>query len=201
MIYVYLACTEALIPEHYPDVSQYRKERLNAAGSLTARQEGLGAELLLNIALREAVPDYPLPANIVSGENGKPVLRDGSLHFSLSHSSGFAACAVANKPIGLDIQKTGPAREKVLRRVFSESEQNYVMEAPDPDSAFTKLWVMKESVVKHSARGIAELLKKPDVLGLEGLWYGKYGEYHLALYYPCEDGPEVEIKEIALPQV
>ena len=73
------------------------------------------------------------------------MLQTGELQFSLSHSGGYAACAVSEYPVGLDIQLRETCREKMLKRCFSVEEQDYVKVSENRDEAFTKIWCMKES--------------------------------------------------------
>lgn len=80
------------------------------------------------------------------GENGKP-LTDFCF-FSISHSGDYAVCAVSDKPIGADIQKTGGFKRRERYILFTENESRYVNESENPTDAFYTLWTMKEAYVK-----------------------------------------------------
>ena len=66
----------------------------------------------------------PFSAQHISyGRYGKPYLRDyPTAQFNISHSGQFVACAVCDRPIGVDIQEIVPYRRDVAKRVFSPEE-------------------------------------------------------------------------------
>ena len=156
---------ERVLKIYYTDVSElpdqtdgltlsaYRKDKLASCRNARMRKQQLGAELLLLWALRqEGIRDLPPTITVLQG--GKPVLQDLPLQFSLSHSGSLAACAVSDRPVGLDLERSGRFHESLLRRCFSPEEQKRILESDDPDSAFTELWTGKESILKHSGTGI-----------------------------------------------
>jgi 4'-phosphopantetheinyl transferase len=70
--------------------------------------------------------------------------------FSIAHGGGVVACAVADMPIGLDLEARGAVRVEHLRLVLSAEERVAVHGgALDPTDA----WVMKEAVTKAAGRG------------------------------------------------
>ena len=138
-------------------LSAYRKEKLAACRNERVRKQQIGAELLLLGALREE-GFRKLPPVISVMPGGKPFLRDHPLHFSLSHSGTLAACAISNRPVGLDLERNGHFHESLLRRCFSPEEQRQILESVDPDSTFTELWTGKESILKRSGVGIRDNL-------------------------------------------
>lgn len=95
---------------------------------------------------------------------GKPVLSDGpwpSLHFSLSHSRGMAAVAIADcAPVGVDVEATGRILrgDGVSRLVLAPVERVVVDAAPTDDGwrdAFFSFWTLKEAVIKATGQGLA----------------------------------------------
>ncbi len=84
-------------------ISEYRKEKLARLKPEAARRCSLCAELLLIEAVRRADGAFPLPLQIQSDPFGKPYLDGREYEFSLSHSRRYAACALADFPLGLDI--------------------------------------------------------------------------------------------------
>ena len=163
-------------------LSAYRRERLQKTAKLSVRAQMLAAELLLIDAVRELYPDAVLPLEIETGENGKPFFKALPLAFSLSHSGPFAACAVADREIGLDIQKRTAVNDVLMRRCYSENEQRFVRESLDPDAAFTELWCLKESYLKARGEGIARvmsgcLLKLEEPFTLVGEDSGRFWHF------------------------
>ena len=81
--------------------------------------------------------------------NGKPVLAGHpDIYFSLSHCRAAVACAVSDRPVGIDVETLDHYSEEVAARVMNEEEMRQILESPHPDAAFTRLWTMKESLFK-----------------------------------------------------
>jgi 4'-phosphopantetheinyl transferase len=91
---------------------------------------------------------------ITYGKNGKPYLSNGSMHFSLSHSGGYAILAAADAEIGADIEKITAYDGAVAARCFTEEELRW-LEEQGGDEAFFVLWTAKESVMKASGLGFS----------------------------------------------
>ena len=123
----------------------------------TARQQSFAASLLLDAAVRRHFPAVPRPLVLSAQANGKPYLSDSpEVHFSLSHSSDWAVCAVSNHPVGADIQLCDTGRRDVARRFFHPDEVRYLdtLSPAKRKSAFFRLWALKESFVKADGRGL-----------------------------------------------
>ena len=146
-------------PEGLP-LSSYRLEKLSTCRYAERRRQGIGAELLLIRALRSVSSNLLLPLVIAAGSDGKPYLLGTKVHFSLSHSGSFAACALSDHPVGLDLEQRGRMSEPLLRRSFSPEEQSLVRAAEDPDLLFTRLWTGKESFVKATGQGVLSPLRE-----------------------------------------
>lgn len=87
--------------------------------------------------------------------NGKPVLADyPDIHFSLSHCRGAAACVIANTPVGIDIEHIDCYDKELMRHVMNDKEQQQIISSSSPQTAFTRLWTMKESFLKMTGEGI-----------------------------------------------
>jgi phosphopantetheinyl transferase len=107
------------------------------------------------------------------------ILEDGRLQhesvagISLSHSGGLVACALANAPIGIDVQMTGTGHDTaaIAAAGFQPEEQLWLEDRPR--DAFYQLWALKEAWLKASGRGLAGGLDSvccridPPGLGLE----------------------------------
>ena len=102
------------------------------------------AETLAWLHLLDGV--IPRGTQVYYGENGKPH-ADG-VFFSVSHSDGLCAVAIANEPIGLDIERLRefPLRESFAERYFSENER---AQARDEVGFFT-VWTKKEAYFKKT---------------------------------------------------
>ncbi len=94
--------------------------------------------------------------HIAYGPYGKPYLRDyPNVHFNISHSGQYVACAVADRPIGIDVQIIGTYRPDVAARACSGEELERIGASDDPATEFTKLWTRKEAYLKMLGCGIA----------------------------------------------
>lgn len=155
MLKVYYADISRLKCE--PDekwMSSYRLDRLIHMKHKESRQQGIGAELLLNHAVREVRPHQPLPLDIIKGRDGKPGCPGLDLFFNISHSANITACCISDKEVGLDVQKKVLFNEKLARREFTDSEIKYIFSSADQDSAFTRIWARKESFLKAQGCGL-----------------------------------------------
>ena len=140
-----------LSPERREQALRYRHE-------LGRRQCAL-AYLLLKRALHEG---YGITGNprFNYGEHGKPLLADyPDIHFSLSHCREAVACAVSDRPVGIDVESIGRYREQLAAYTMSEDERAAIAAAASPEVAFTRLWTMKEALLKCSGQGIVDGLK------------------------------------------
>jgi phosphopantetheinyl transferase len=124
--------------------------RLREAADRNASLAGIA---LLELSLRALGATFD-PLALTFPRHGKPFLPDGP-DFSISHASGFVACAVATRGrVGVDLERAGSVRAATARRVLGAAEHD-----PLPSSALTPtdVWVMKEAVVKLVGRGIGAL--------------------------------------------
>ena len=98
--------------------------------------------------------------DVTYGEHGKPKVR--SIHFNLSHSHDMVVCAVGEREVGCDIEKTAAIREKIAERFFCENEVAHlnVLKGKERDEEFFRLWTMKESYMKMTGEGMNLDLKR-----------------------------------------
>ena len=94
---------------------------------------------------------------LVMADNGKPYLIGLPFHFSFSHCKGYAACAVDDKPIGIDIEIIHPRIAKVAHKFLNDSEKAMIadLEQEDQLNQLAFLWAAKEAMYKqHEQLGI-----------------------------------------------
>lgn len=124
---------------------------LYGADGLTRRDQ---AHRLLALAAAEHWGLSPLPA-AERAEFGKPFFPDlPERQFNLSHSGPYALCALDSRPVGVDIQIIGPHRPRILQRVCSPAERDWLETQPDLWTAFAQLWALKESRAKYTGAGL-----------------------------------------------
>ncbi len=146
-----------------PEARWRRLERLPRE----KHREVLCAYLLLRVALRERCGWNDLP-EIAAGVNGKPYFPDHpEVHFNLSHTFGAAAAALADTPIGVDLERIRPISVRSMERLAGVRTEE----------AFFKSWVRREARVKRTGDGIVTMMKTETPL--------KRGEF----YYEVEAFP------------
>ena len=141
------------------EISEQRREQALKFKFELGQRQCVLAYLLLKRALRE---EYGITANPVFGygEHGKPFIVDHSeIYFSLSHCREAVACAISDRPVGIDVESIREFRESLVRYTMNVAEQQQIMEAERPDVAFIRLWTMKEAQLKLTGRGISDNMK------------------------------------------
>lgn len=92
---------------------------------------------------------------------GKPALRDHpEIHFNLSHCDGMACCIIADRPVGIDVERVRPYNPHAARHACGDGELTAIEGARDPSRAFFCHWTLKESCLKAMGIGLAYPLKE-----------------------------------------
>lgn len=109
---------------------------------------------LLAALLRETRGMDTLP-EIARAETGKPWFPGcPELHFSLSHSGHLALCALADTPIGADLELVRPRKPGLPRYVLSDREYGWYEDRGSRWEDFYTLWTLKEARVKCTGQGL-----------------------------------------------
>ena len=88
------------------------------------------------------------------GGNGKPYLKDKRVFFNISHSGNYVICSISESEIGCDVQILSEYKERIAKRFFTEEEHKILNSSENPSEDFTRLWTLKESVLKKNGEGI-----------------------------------------------
>ncbi|MDE6625925.1 MAG: 4'-phosphopantetheinyl transferase superfamily protein [Lachnospiraceae bacterium] len=174
----------------YNLLPEERRKRIRNMQNKDAARRGLYAGAFLQIVLGR---ELGIPANIVSynyGKQGKPQLDvkrmeerlcgkkpEGwysPLHFNLTHSGEYAALAVSDQVVGIDIEYKKKNALKIAKRFFCPEEYEIILAAGDvkaQEQLFLEYWTMKEAYVKYSGKGLelplsSFLIRKEKVNGL-----------------------------------
>ena len=143
------------INKEYPQLSQYRKEKIKKLKQEKDKKLSLGAELLLIKAIKTYYPKTVLPLEIETNQFGKPTIKGVSdFYFNLAHSQDIAVCAISDKPLGVDTEHISRVSEKIRDRYFTENEKKL---------DFGYIWTRKEAGVKAEGTGITVGLDTFDV--------------------------------------
>ena len=133
-------------------------------------EEPIPAVQMINLEKLDMNRLSAFDAELDFGEYGKPFLKHyPDVCFSLSHSGELTACALADRPCGIDIERIAGENERIARRFFSPEEQAYLASHGDGANDFYKIWTMKEAALKASGRGISYPLRDINVLSADGV--------------------------------
>lgn len=89
---------------------------------------------------------------------GKPVFPGcPHMHFSLSHSGPLSLVALADRPVGADIEVIRPRSAGLPAYVYKGAEYDRFLALGGDWPAFYTLWTETESVLKYTGEGLKAL--------------------------------------------
>lgn len=158
---------QALRGEPCGGLSPAEMQRLHALHVAADRRLYGAAHLLLRRVLSMHLGRPPQALRMKTNSHGRPELATRSatrrhpLRFSLSHTPGLVAVAVARGcDIGVDVEglRPGLPLDALTPGMLSAPERRWFADIPaaERDAVFTGLWTMKESLLKAHGVGITE---------------------------------------------
>jgi 4'-phosphopantetheinyl transferase len=81
-----------------------------------------------------------------------------NIHFNISHSANYVACAIADSPVGIDIEGRRKVNSAVAKRYFTDEE----IESIHSDDDFFKIWTFKEALGKYTGDGLLPVIGKSE---------------------------------------
>jgi 4'-phosphopantetheinyl transferase len=129
-----------------------RASRLRDAGQAQAY---VCAHAALRRLLSARTQREPRELRFKTGPHGKPAVEDApDLHFSISYRKGCAAIAIAQRPVGVDVEslRAGVDTKGIAQRFFTQDERAWIARADN--QAFYALWARKEALVKAAGAGV-----------------------------------------------
>ena len=160
--------TEALYEKAYNEMSYERKQKADRYKNIADKKLCVFSDMLLREMLKDTfgieAPEFYI------NEKGKPCLMGNNLHFSISHSGSFVACAVDTSPVGIDIEIPRPINKRMLDHCFTNEEVRFIVSdlSSLPDSIpadspethrFLSMWTAKEAYLKFTGEGLGGGLK------------------------------------------
>lgn len=123
------------------------------------RNTYLGVHTLLRVALAGRTGVQPQHLRFAGGKFGKPVLEPGAgAHFSVSYRRGWGAIALADAPIGVDIEtlSADDGALEIARQSFHPDEAAHLvgLGADALRATFLELWTRKEALIKAAGLGV-----------------------------------------------
>jgi len=120
--------------------------------------------------------------------HGKPCLTNNpGIHFNISHSGHYVACATSDEPVGVDVEVFKPIDLALAVRFFTPNEVAYIRSG-DQTCRFFEVWTKKESRIKREGKGLSMPLPSFDVLqeeGQESFFYHKVFQNSEAMCHVC----------------
>jgi phosphopantetheinyl transferase len=138
---------------------------------------------------------YPILFDTVYDENGKPRITrlDGAdtqsnPEISLAHKDGCGIAAIADRAVGVDIERIEPMDKGVWELAFTDAEKALLRQFDDTDEWAMRFWVAKEAYSKMIGHGLSGNPRRYAVDGVDGetLHIGdtavitkRYGDTHI----------------------
>lgn len=142
------------------------------------------AHALTRLALGLTLGIPPLDLAFATATGGKPVLTTPSAapDFSLSHSEGHVAVAVASGAVGVDVESIRRPRLDAALAETAFGAAKAARLGPDPTSdswraAFFATWTACEAVLKAEGVGLAVAMERIDIHGESAVLNGR--RWHL----------------------
>lgn len=115
---------------------------------------------LLAYGLQKEFGIGPNQYKVIRGEHGKPCLEGFPyVHFNISHGGGKVVCAIAQDPVGIDVEEIRAFNPKVAKKILTVSEQMHMDATEDvklKQQLFFQYWTLKESYVKATGIGLGQ---------------------------------------------
>jgi 4'-phosphopantetheinyl transferase len=131
------------------------------------------------VALRRLVADVTRvdisTVQIETTPLGCPWLpRQPDIHVSVSHTTDLAVVAVANSPVGIDVERLDRERLPPPQAWMTASEQQTIdaLDATERPRALIRLWTTKEAAAKALGLGLLAPLKAVRVNGDRATYVG-----------------------------
>ena len=144
-------------------------ERDRAARFHFDRHRGrfIASRVALRDLLARELGCSPATLEFQAGPHGKPTLAGDPLHFNLSRSEDLCLIAIADAPVGVDVEfrREDPYLLRVARRFFSETEVEELRGLAEDEQlpAFFRIWSRKEAYIKALGLGLSLPLDSFDV--------------------------------------
>ena len=152
------------ISDYTKFVSSQRQQKIERFAFEKDKIASLSAGLLLRYKASETLE---IPADKITinySQHNKPYIENfPHYHFNLSHSGNLVVLAESRFPVGIDAELISNPREKVAKKYFTESENGFLSESKDKNTAFFRIWTSKESYVKMLGTGLSKSLKSFDI--------------------------------------
>ena len=151
----------------------WRRDKADLYLHTSDKRLSVGAGLLLQRGLADCGVSGQ-DAAVACGQYGKPWLPEHpEIHFNLSRAGRLAVAVFADTDVGCDVEQVRRADMELAKKFFCAGEYGYLarlQEGEPRDTAFYRLWTLKESFAKAIGLGQANIRHQAD-----GAAYGFWG--------------------------
>lgn len=164
---------EELYKKAYLAMTSERQAKADRYKQVTDKRCCVFADMFLREMLRD---NYSVTEpEFYTNASGKPHLTGDKVHFSISHSGDFVACAVNDTPVGIDVEKIRTVDLPLIKRVCTQEELSFVLKNEDNTIdentcvRFLMVWCAKEAYLKYTGVGLKGGLKSISVANEFGI--------------------------------
>lgn len=150
-------------------LSEAERARLSGYGVEKRQREFLLGRVAARQLLAHVLDCAPADVPLAVAEDGAVEVRGGrGLHLSISHTGEEAVAAVAERTVGVDLERIQPRPERLHRFLLLEKERPLLNRLPLPeDDAFALCWALKEAVLKALRCGLRRSPKTVRIAALD----------------------------------
>lgn len=142
---------------------------------ISALEQSAAAELAICAAMKNSGRPFA-PPDYAYKESGQPTIQNG--HISISHTEGYAACAISRQPVGIDVERERTFSKAAAKRILSPQEE-LLRESANADELLSRVWTVKESFLKMTGEGIPGGMRTLELIaagdGSSDVWTIKRG--------------------------
>ncbi len=142
---------------------------------ISALEQSAAAELAICAAMKNSGRPFA-PPDYAYKESGQPTIQNG--HISISHTEGYAACAISRQPVGIDVERGHTFSKAAAKRILSPQEE-LMSDSTNADELLSRIWTVKESFLKMTGEGIPGGMRTLELIaagdGSSGKWIIKRG--------------------------
>ena len=120
---------------------------------LDSKEQGFKLQELTHAAIMHLANKYADVYESKTNSNDEEIF-----YTNLTHSGDYVALAVGDTPVGIDIEHKNDKDFKVTKRMFTETEQSYILNGADIESSqqrFRDIWTINEAFLKCLGIGIS----------------------------------------------
>ncbi len=133
-----------------PVLSAHERERAERFAAEAQARRWSAARAALRVTLGERLGIAPADVVFAAGEHGKPELAGAALRFNLSHAGELALIALAEREVGVDVERTDRSARAVTRALTAG--ERAALDGGEHE--LLRIWCRKEALAKAIGRGL-----------------------------------------------